>query len=89
MDPHKIDKVTKPSQVPWTGNLPTWMWRFNLQSHSQYSLLYVTKWQGNGERFLENLKKREGHFQIMKSLNVAIIESELESASVSSWTFPF
>ena len=23
MDPHITDNVTKPSQVPWTGNLPT------------------------------------------------------------------
>ena len=34
IDPHITDKVTKPSQVPWTGNLQTWMWHLNLQSHS-------------------------------------------------------
>ena len=34
MDPHATDWITKPSQVPCTGNQPTWMWRLNLQSHS-------------------------------------------------------
>ena len=28
-----------------------------------YSLLCVTKWQGNGVRFLKNLEKKDGHFE--------------------------
>ena len=31
------------------GNLPTWMWRLNLHSHSQCFLLYVKKWERNWE----------------------------------------
>ena len=75
MDSHITDWATKPSQVWLTGNLPTWMWGLNLQCHSKYSLLYVTKWQRNGERFLNNLKKREGHVEITQSVNVVFIAS--------------
>ena len=67
MDPHLKDWITKSSQVPWTGNLPSWMWHLNLQSHSQYPLLYVTRWQKNGERFLKDLQKTEGHFEITQT----------------------
>ena len=34
IDPHITDWITKPSQIPWTGNLPNWMWRLNIQNHS-------------------------------------------------------
>ena len=33
MDPNITDWATKPSQVPWNGNLPTWIWRLNLQNY--------------------------------------------------------
>ena len=63
MDTKITDWATKPSQVPWNSNLPTWMWRINLQNHSWYSLLCVTKWQRNETRFLKNLQKREDQFE--------------------------
>ena len=64
IDPLLRDWATKPSQVPWNGNPPTWMWRLNLQSHSQYSLFCGTKWQRNGNKFLKNLQTKDGHFEI-------------------------
>ena len=33
-DPNITNWATKPSQVPWNGNLPTWMWCLNLLNHS-------------------------------------------------------
>ena len=58
MDPNITNWTTKSKQVPWNGNLPTWMWHFNLQNHSCYSLLFVIKWHRNGEKLLKNLQKR-------------------------------
>ena len=59
MDSNIIDWGTKPIQLFWNGNLPTWMWCLNLHNQSQYSLLG----QRGGERFLKNLQKGEGHFE--------------------------
>ena len=36
IDPHITDKVTKPSQAPWIGSLPTWMWR--LKAYLRYKM---------------------------------------------------
>ena len=89
MDPHTTDWTIKSRQVSWTGNLPTWMWHFN--PRAIHNTLYCM-WQGdksNGERFLKNLKKREGHFQIILSLNVIFTTSELESSCISFRTFQY
>ena len=54
-DSHITDWVTKPSQVPWTVNLPTWMWCLNL--------VILLEWQSDRDMG-KNLQKREGHFEI-------------------------
>ena len=59
MDSNIIDWGTKPIQLFWNGNLPTWMWCLNLHNQLQYSLLG----QRGGKRFLKNLQKGEGHFE--------------------------
>ena len=84
MDPHIADCVTKPSQMPWSGNLPIWMWRINLHSHLYYSLM----WLRMGENF-EELAKEGGEFILKWKGHLNVVSQNLEPASIFFSTFSF
>ena len=55
----------------WTGSLPILMWDLSLLSHSDYSLLHVSKWQMNGEKG----GKGEGRCENYVNLPMLLLQS--------------